>query len=339
MLFALSNAGYKITLILPSAINTDYIEKCSQLVDTIQFLPLPWFNESRKTSAALVNYLSKYFKENAVVAVYVNTIVMHEPLIAAKQSNIPSIVHVRELPEYDPDLMKILGETPQKCRERLLKNSEFFIANSKKTGSWLNVPHRTSVVYNKVSSPELIKEIMSENVLNVCMVSSNIKKKGVNDFFEVASLCKINSGIQFNLYGPITDEVKRAQKELDTKNIKIHGYVSDVNAAIQQNHVVLSLSWFEESFGRTVAEAMLNERVVVAYDWGAVPELIDKETGILVEYKNVKAIANALDRLQKNNESLTEIAKKARVSALRRFSGDVYNSKLNEALETFLCKS
>tara|TARA_Y100000296_G_scaffold33513_1_gene38791 strand:+ start:137 stop:403 length:267 start_codon:yes stop_codon:yes gene_type:complete len=88
-----------------------------------------------------------------------------------------------------------------------------------------------------------------------------------------------------------------------------------------------------------VAEAMLNERVVVAYDWGAVPELIDQETGILVEYKNVKAIANALEHLQKNNESLTEIAKKARVSALRRFSGDVYNSKLNEALETFLCKS
>ena len=180
---------------------------------------------------------------------------------------------------------------------------------------------------------------MSEKVLNVCMVSSNIKKKGVNDFFEVASLCKLNNGIQFNLYGPITDEVKKAQKELDTKNIKIHGYVSDVNAAMQQNHVVLSLSWFEESFGRTVAEAMLNERVVVAYDWGAVPELIDQETGILVEYKNVKAIANALDRLQKNNESLTAIAKKARVSALRRFSGDIYNSKLNEALETFLCKS
>ncbi|MBT43503.1 MAG: hypothetical protein CMF12_13395 [Idiomarina sp.] len=108
---------------------------------------------------------------------------------------------------------------------------------------------------------------------------------------------------------------------------------------MQQNHVVLLLSWFEESFGRTVAEAMLNERVVVAYDWGAVPELIDQETGILVEYKNVKAIANALEHLQKNNESLTEIAKKARVSALRRFSGDVYNSKLNEALETFLCKS
>ncbi len=83
------------------------------------------------------------------------------------------------------------------------------------------MPHRTSVVYNKASSPELIKEVMSENVLNVCIVSSNIKKKGMNDFFEVASLCKLNNGIHFNLYGPITDEVKKAQKELDTKNIKI----------------------------------------------------------------------------------------------------------------------
>ena len=141
------------------------------------------------------------------------------------------------------------------------------------------------------------------------------------------------------MYGPITDEVKKVQKELNTKNVKVHGYVTDVNVVMQQNHVVLSLSLFEESFGRTVAEGMLNERVVVAYDWGAVPELLDEKSGILVEYKNVKAVADALCYLQKNNEILFKKAKNARNRALSRFSNDVYNLQLKETLETFLNKS
>ncbi|MDO6578832.1 glycosyltransferase [Alteromonas stellipolaris] len=339
MLCALGNAGYRVTLILPSAKNVDYIEKCRKLAESIQFLPLPWFRKSRKTSSKIVNYLSNFYTNNDVVAVYVNTIVMHEPLIAAKQSNIPSIVHVRELPEHDPGLMKVLGETPEECRERLFENSIFFIANSKKTEGWLNAPTRTSVVYNKVSYPQSPTRIAPTETLNVCMVSSNIKKKGIDDFFEVASLCNTNNNIQFNLYGPITDEVKKAQKELNIKNVTVHGYVPDVNFAMQQNHVVLSLSWFEESFGRTVAEAMLNERVVVAYEWGAVPELIDEETGVLVEYKNVKGVANALKHLQKNSELLAIKAKKARISATERFSNEIYNLELKKALETFFINS
>lgn len=339
MLFALGKAGYKVTLVLPSANNPDYIKRCEKLVANIHFLPLPWFSKSRKTSHVLVSYLSEYFTSQEVAAVYVNTVVMHEPLIAATKSSIPSIVHVRELPEHDPDLMKILGETPEECRERLLENSKFFIANSKKTESWLNAPTRTSVVYNKVSSSSSPKSIAPTEKLNVCMASSNIKKKGINDFFEVASLCSSNSNIQFNLYGPITDEVKKAQKELNTKNVKVHGYVNDVNVVMQQNHIVLSLSLFEESFGRTVAEGMLNKRVVVAYDWGAVPELLDDKSGILVEYKNVKAVADALCYLQKNNEILIEKANNARKRALSRFSSDVYNLQLKAALETFLAKS
>ena len=339
MLYALGSAGYIVTLILPSAKNVDYIEKCKKLAESIQFLPLPWFRKSREINSKLVNYLSNFFAKNDVAAVYVNTIVMHEPLIAAKQSNIPSIVHVRELPEHDPDLMKILGETPEECRERLLKNSEFFIANSKKTESWLNAPTRTSVVYNKVSCSQYPTRIAPTEMLNVCMVSSNIKKKGINDFFEVATLCSTNNNIKFNLYGPITDEVKKAQKELNTNNVSVHGYVPDVNFAMQQNHVVLSLSWFEESFGRTVAEAMLNERVVVAYEWGAVPELIDEETGVLVEYKNVREVADALEYLQKNYELLATKAKKARISAIERFSNEVYNLELKKALEIFIINS
>jgi glycosyltransferase involved in cell wall biosynthesis len=336
MLSALDEAGYKVTLILPSARNTDYISKCIELTDSIQFIPLPWFRATRETSDKIINYLSDFYLQNDVRAVYVNTIVMHEPLKAAKQSKVPSIVHARELPENDLDLMRTLEETPAQCRARLLRDCDYFIANSKVTAKWLDYDARTSVVYNRVPEPELIETVQTISTLKVCMISSNIKKKGIDDFFTIARLCSSNSAIQFNLYGPITDEVKKAQKEQTTNNVKIHGYTSNVDKAIQQNHVVLSLSWFKESFGRTVAEAMLNERVVVAYGWGAVPELIDSESGVLVDYKDVKEVARTLNSLYNNPESLKLMAKCARKRASKRFTRCVYNSALNLALEHIL---
>jgi glycosyltransferase involved in cell wall biosynthesis len=336
MLGALSDAGYRITLILPSARNTDYVKKCLDFVEAIKLIPLPWFRQTRDVSQIIITYLSDFYARNDVQAVYVNTLVMHEPLIAAKRNNVKSIVHVRELPENDPDLMQTLGETPAECRERLLSCCDFFIANSKLTASWLNAEERTLVVYNTVSEPAWLTEMELRQKINVCMVSSNIKKKGVSDFFEVARMCSTNKNLQFNLYGPVTQEVERVQKVFKTTNVKIHGYVSDINYAIQQNHIVLSLSWFKESFGRTVAEAMLNERVVVAYDWGAVRELVVSETGILVNYKDTAEVARTLDLLSSDPELLILMARRARKRASELFVRKIYNAKLRDSLEMFL---
>ena len=61
-------------------------------------------------------------------------------------------------------------------------------------------------------------------------------------------------------------------------------------AALAQLDIVVNLSRFQESFGRTVLEAMAAARPVVAYDWGALGELVvaaengDATTGILVPF-------------------------------------------------------
>lgn len=339
MLNALSEANYKITLILPSANNSEYINKCSEFVESIQFLPLPWYRKERAVSEKIIDYLVTFFSKANIKAVYVNTLVLHEPFLAAKKSKIKSVVHVRELPENDPDLMNILEESPAECRLRLQESCDYFIANSQETANWLGDTVKTRVVYNSVPIPGIVNPIPPTRIFNVCMISSNIRKKGVDDFFEVARLCEAKDNIIFNLYGPVTDEVRKAKKLLPLKNVKIHGYANDVSEAIQANHVVLSLSWFKESFGRTVAEAMLNERAVIGYKWGAIPELITEGTGILVEHRNTKAISEAIQTLEGDRDMLNMLAANARKSAKERLSPDIYNEKLSDIFSDILNKS
>jgi hypothetical protein len=56
-------------------------------------------------------------------------------------------------------------------------------------------------------------------------------------------------------------------------NIELSGYAPFPSEALARADIVLNLSNFEETFGRTVLEAMAAGRPVVAYNWGALPEL------------------------------------------------------------------
>lgn len=72
-------------------------------------------------------------------------------------------------------------------------------------------------------------------------------------------------------------------------------YAASPQAAIAQANIVLNLSHCQETFGRTVLEGMAASRPVLAYRWGALPELIDEGvTGYTFEHGDTKAMAKRL---------------------------------------------
>ncbi|WP_334038946.1 glycosyltransferase [Alteromonas macleodii] len=324
---AIHEAGLTVTLFLPSCTNISYIEKLRQFVSKIVFLPLPWANGRKEPIESIHQYLESDFQRFGYGCVYVNTLTLIEPLSSAKSANVPSITHVRELVEFDNDLAVLLQESPQHTHARVIASSDYFIANSEETARWLSQPERTTVIYNCVESPSS-QVTMPSGPLKICMLSSNVKKKGVKDFFEVASLCKEHCNIQFTIYGPITNDVTMAIKQFGDANVKVAGYVEQSKEAIVEHHIVLALSHFKESFGRTVAEAMSLGRVVVGYDWGAVGELVDKQSGILVEYKSTKGIADAILALDRDPKLLALMGNFAAQRASELFSRDTFAKKL-----------
>jgi Glycosyltransferase len=78
---------------------------------------------------------------------------------------------------------------------------------------------------------------------------------------------------RFLIIGPETPDTTALEKDQregrGPKNIKFLGYRKTSREVMAEANVVLNLSHFAESFGRTVAEAMAARRPVIAYNWGA----------------------------------------------------------------------
>jgi glycosyltransferase involved in cell wall biosynthesis len=115
--------------------------------------------------------------------------------------------------------------------------------------------------------------------------------------------------------------------------VKIHGYTKQVSTEILNNDVVLCLSSFKESFGRTAAEAMIHKRVVVGYEWGAIEEFVDESSGVLVPFKNIDRIVENLKEFSDEKVKLIPYADNAKKRADSLFSRTSFSSSIKAIVE------
>lgn len=103
---------------------------------------------------------------------------------------------------------------------------------------------------------------------------------------------------------------------------------------------VLLLPSEQESFGLAALEAMACEVPVVASRVGGVPEVVtDGETGFLSKVGDVDKMADDAARLLSNEELRRAMGKRARESALARYSTDIVIPKYIEFYQRILTKS
>ncbi len=114
-------------------------------------------------------------------------------------------------------------------------------------------------------------------------------------------------------------------------NIRFLGYVPHSAEALRQVDVVVSLSTFAESFGRTIAEGMAASRPVIGYDFGAVPELIRHGTdGYLIPpFEHASALEHLVTLLD-NPAKVLEMGRNGRERARQLFAPAVFARRLNE---------
>ncbi len=101
------------------------------------------------------------------------------------------------------------------------------------------------------------------------------------------------------MIGPETEWVKQHFEENGgcPSNVHCAGYLARPRDALSQVDIVINLSTFAESFGRSVGEAMLARRPAVVYEYGALPELIrDGVDGFVVPFRDVDAVLERLSR-------------------------------------------
>lgn len=115
--------------------------------------------------------------------------------------------------------------------------------------------------------------------------------------------------------------IKRLKIE---ESIVFTGYVSDQNVPnLYACCDVFCYPSLWEGFGLTPAEAQACGKPVVAFNNCALPEVVkNRRTGLLVEPRNVKALAEALIYLLQDKERRIRMGSEARDRVLRLFSWD-----------------
>ncbi|AYA63004.1 glycosyltransferase [Alteromonas sp. RKMC-009] len=324
-----------ITVILPSGINHRYIREIADSVSKIYFTPLPWWRRGRREIVEVTGQISSIITASKTSVVYVNTLTLWEPHLAARQSGVKSLMHVRELPNHDTDLCSRLNATPEQIRQHIDECADLVIANSGVTASFVNLKEKTTIVYNAIDTRQFrrTQDKSATSTLNVIMLSSNTIKKGIDDFFKIAEfVAKKHQDITFFLYGPETEALTARLESYSQKNVAYCGYATNPVDAYQNMDVILNLSHFQESFGRTVVEGMACSCVPIAYNWGALEEIIDLSAGYLAPFGDYQYVADRIITLQKNKAGLAKIQRMVRDIAVTRYGQEAISKQYLTAL-------
>ena len=338
MLDALGQMRLNIYVAVPKEGNPDYIELLRSKSCGLFAFPYGQWTKNRGPDETSIEDFTHIIEQCNISLVYCNTIVLVDPLIAARRAGRVTAIHARELIDHDEHLCNRMGMDAKGIIDRILQQTDYVIANSAATQKLFERSKRSFHAPNvaKVDALDMANVVQDRIVFGI--VSSNIPKKGIADFVEVARRAESAApNAFFRVIGPENDYVAELKAAGLPGNLEFAGYADTPAEAMAQLNVVLALSHFAESFGRTVAEAQAARRPVIAYRWGAVPELIDdNQSGFLVDYKDIDAVVARVVTLCQDPDRIATMGDAGREKILRQFAPVVLRNNLRHALSTML---
>jgi len=342
VLAAVDRRKFELSCVLPGG-SDDYLRAVGGHATDVVVFPYGIWDWRRPLRSRATSGFEQVFRRLGANLVHVNTIALRDPLLAARRLGVPSLVHVRELIDRDRDMAWRLGGRPASIVRSVRESSDFILANSEASHALYRKEGRSFRLYNCVNCAhfDLPNEIEAGK-LKVGIISNNSPKKGIEYFVKLAIMAaERRPELEFFVIGPINRHVRRLQHMLARRdppvNLRFQGYVADPRDAIRQLNVVVSFSTVAESFGRTIAEAMAARRPVIAYDWGAAPELIRHAVdGYLVAYRDIAQAFEHLEALAARPNLVIEMGCNGRARAETMFSPAGFASELNEVYDKIL---
>ena len=169
-----------------------------------------------------------------------------------------------------------------------------------------------------------------------------LKDKGVVEFVEAARLvAKTGVEARFQLIGDIDSgnptTLEKSQLEAWTEEgiVIWKGHVNDIPAALSGSHIVC-LPSYREGLPKSLIEALAAGRPVVATDVPGCREVVIHEhNGLLVEPRNPRALADAIQRLIVDKELRIRFGAAGRLLAEHEFSATHINSQTLDVYESF----
>ncbi|MEB3190936.1 MAG: glycosyltransferase family 4 protein [Snowella sp.] len=263
-------------------------------------------------------------------------------LLTLNHASYKKIIHSHSSRVANPSSLKI----------RLLYNCHRFTSNwivcitkEVQTTQCLNVGfdcNKTSIIYNGVDlqhyqAPSADDKIESRQQLNLPLNKTIIgfvgrldnKMKGGDDFLRViAQLPPCYHGLVVG-QGPDINNLQTLAKELKiSERVYFTGLLTDPKLAYQAMDIFAFTSRFEP-FGLTMLEALASNVPIVGFRCpGGSVEILTDETGIVIDERDIKAMAKAIELIASNPDNVQQKLTQGRHLLKTQFNWDISVEKL-----------
>ncbi len=185
--------------------------------------------------------------------------------------------------------------------------------------------------FNEKKRKHLRKELNLDNKIVFLFVGKVDEGKGIFDFIDTIKSLQ-SENVEAFVVGYGKDFEKAQDLAKNVKNINFVGKVNNVIDYYLLSDVFLMPSHADESFGRTVIEAMATKNIIVAYKSGNIPYLVqDGINGFLAE--NKKELIVKSQYILDNIEKLNPIRENAYSFFKENFSESIVLDKFVKALK------
>ena len=172
------------------------------------------------------------------------------------------------------------------------------------------IKHRLSIIPFGVVVPDDVVPPPAEGPVRLCYIKAHAPKYGPEILVDAtALLLERGCNVELSLAGsgPMTDQLqKQVAAHKITQQVELVGFIPQEKMLefLRQHHIMVMPSVLDsESFGVAVLEAAAAARPTVASRVGGVPEVLkDGETGLLVQRGSARVLADAIERLVRNQQ-------------------------------------
>ncbi|EHP89546.1 glycosyltransferase family 4 protein [Methanotorris formicicus] len=195
----------------------------------------------------------------------------------------------------------------------------------------------------------LINEGIDEEKIFIVPFGVDVEKfkpieKGYSGIFRVAFSGNVNNrkGIPYlikawkglnlkdaelNIYGRVYPEVKKYFKDAEKYNIKVYGFVDNINEELPKNHIYVFPSLLEGS-AKSVYEALsCGLPVITTENAGSIVE--DGKEGFIIPIQDVESLKEKILFFYNNGEKIEEFGKRARKKA-EQYTWENYGKRVFE---------
>jgi glycosyltransferase involved in cell wall biosynthesis len=164
---------------------------------------------------------------------------------------------------------------------------------------------KIQIINNGVESFLSVKNHKNSQKINMLCISRLDSNKGIMWLINVfMNTFGNNDNVQLQIagIGDLYDELNDFIKSRNSSNIKLLGFVKDINSELCNADIFILPSKFE-SFPLSILEAMSAGLPIIATNTGGIKEMVsDKMNGYLVNYLNDKDLKDSMLNLYQNEE-------------------------------------